>query len=258
MKNIILILLLVPFTSLMAQRSEFGFTGGGAFYIGDLNNSILFNAVQPAYGVIYRYNFDTRIALRGNLLQGTLQSFDLNRPERKLNFTSTINEFSIKLEMNFLNFFTGSAHSSISPFLFGGLGVFMFNPTANYGGITYELRDIQTEGIEYSNFSFNMPFGVGVKYSVNRVIGLSLEWGMRKTITDHLDDVSTVYKEGLSGNSSNPNPNPPSDPSGLFSAGMQRGNSKDNDWYSYAGATITFRVDLRGRARCDEPHRISF
>ncbi len=257
MKKFLLVLVfIVSFTNLIAQRSEVGFTTGGTFYIGDLNNSNLFNAVQPAFGIVYRYNFDTRLAMRGTLLHGAVQSHDLFKPERELNFSSTINEFSIQFEMNFLNYFTGSSRSFISPYLFGGVGVFMFEPTATYFGEVYNLRDHNTEGLEYSNFSLTLPFGIGVKYSVSRVIGLSLEWGMRKTITDHLDDVSTVYSDATTGSFDNPVPLPPHDPSGLFSAGMQRGNSKDNDWYSYAGATITFMVDFRGRARCDEPHRL--
>ncbi len=40
---------------------------------------------------------------------------------------------------------------------------------------------------------FSIPFGVGVKYSFSKHIAASIEWGMRKTWSDYLDDVSTTY-----------------------------------------------------------------
>ena len=38
-----------------------------------------------------------------------------------------------------------------------------------------------------------IPFGVGIKYSINEKVNLSVEIAQRFTTTDYLDDVSTTY-----------------------------------------------------------------
>jgi hypothetical protein len=247
--------------STQAQRTELGIFGGGSFYMGDLNPKRPFELTQPAFGVLYRHNFNNRVAIKANLFAGSVKGDDLitkYREERGINFASDIYEAAVMLEFNFFEYFTGSTHNYISPYLFGGVGAFMFDPKANYAGQQYDLRQIQTEGISYSQFSLAFPFGIGLKYSLTNTIGLTMEWGMRKTMTDHLDDVSTKYNSDALGLDSGLNPQPvfPFDPSGNYREGMQRGNSKDNDWYSFAGISVVFRINFRGKANCDEPHRM--
>ena len=41
-----------------------------------------------------------------------------------------------------------------------------------------------------------------------------------------------------------------SDPTGNFIAGDQRGNSEKNDWYSYLGITISFKLNDNNKG-CD-------
>ncbi|MEZ5146311.1 MAG: hypothetical protein R2759_04285 [Bacteroidales bacterium] len=33
---------------------------------------------------------------------------------------------------------------------------------------------------------------------------------------------------------------------------MQRGNSSTTDWYSFAGITLTYYIDLRNKNRCSD------
>ena len=40
---------------------------------------------------------------------------------------------------------------------------------------------------------FSIPMGGGVKIAVNESFNIILEYGIRKTFTDYLDDVSTTY-----------------------------------------------------------------
>ncbi|MGB4205567.1 MAG: DUF6089 family protein [Ferruginibacter sp.] len=261
-KYLVALLLAGVVPAIHAQRIELGVTGGGMYYMGDLNPEKLFELTQPAFGFVYRYNFNNRVAVRSGLLVGNVRGDDLitqYRVERGLNFSSDIYEASVVGEFNFFDYFTGSSRSYISPYIFGGVGAFMYNPKAVYNSETYVLRDQPAEGIDYNLIpgflpvSVCFPFGIGVKYSVNDFIGLTLEWGMRKTMTDYIDDVHGVYP-------AHENDDYPRyvDPSGNYDVGMQRGNSKDNDWYGYAGASVVFRINFRGRARCDEPERIKF
>ena len=268
MKNYLSAILLVCIaTASQAQRIELGAFGGASYYMGDLNPKKPFELSQPAFGFVYRYNFHNRIALKASFTRGKVMGDDLitkYREERGINFETNINELAAVMEFNFLEYFTGSSHNFITPYIFGGVGVFTFEPKATYENISYNLGNEKTEIDKhlrdtirnYSRVALSFPFGIGVKYSVNNVIGITLEWGMRKTTTDYLDDVSTVYPNDVNGNPDNPSPYPPFDPSGNYSAGMQRGNSKDNDWYSFAGVSVIFRINFRGKARCDEPDRM--
>lgn len=262
-KYLVALLLACVFLASNAQKIELGAVGGGAYYMGDLNPGKPFELVQPAYGLVYRYNFNNRVAVKANFIKGLVSGDDLltkYREERGINFESDIYELAVMMEFNFFDYFTGSSHNYVSPYIFGGIGAFMYNPQATYGGTQYSLRELQTEGNSYSQFAVAFPFGIGVKYSLTNTIGLTLEWGMRKTTTDYLDDVSATYTAQALGFDIDLNPQPaaPFDPSGNYREGMQRGNSKDNDWYSFAGLSVVFRINFQGKANCDEPHRMRF
>ncbi len=247
-----------------AQDVEVGVLAGGTYYLGELNPGRQFLLTNPAYGGIIRFNFDDRWATRFNLMRGQLSGDDAiskANEMRNLRFTSPLTEASMVLEFNFLEYFTGSEIKFFSPFLFAGPAFFIFDPRTEYQGETLSLRDLGTEGqIEvkdrYSLYGFAALFGFGIKYSINNRLGLGIEWGMRKTFTDYLDDVSGQYyvdfaqfddpvqigaREILS------------DPSPVKHVpGMYRGNPTNNDWYSFAGITLTYRFRLGEKSTCSE------
>ncbi len=246
-----------------AQKSgDLGLLGGVTYYIGDLNPSLPFRMSKPAFGVMYRQNFNSRISLRAHGIRGTVAGNDAiskANPERNLNFESVITEAGLQLEINFFEYFIGSRLHSITPYLFGGVSVFFFRPYGNVLGTSVELQPLTTEGQgkPYNLYAFSAPFGLGVKYSVNKLIGVGAEWGMRKTTTDYLDDVSQTYYLDLAG--ADPATVPikelASDPLLTHNAGMQRGNSRDTDWYSFAGVSVTIKIRMLGKERCLDHQR---
>lgn len=254
---------------LSAQRSEVGFMLGTSYYLGDLNYSNHFGLTQPAGGIIYRYNINPRWALKMNALYGEVVGDDASdvgeNPDRNLSFESHVLEFSAQMEHNFFRYFTGSKKSPFSPYIFAGVSVFSYNPKAEYDGEWYELQPLGTEGQgttaypdrkEYALTQVSFPFGIGFKWSLSRSLCLGGEWGMRKTFSDYIDDVSTTY----------------ADPDVLlaenteiamlladrrvqlglepFEEGIQRGDSKNKDWYSFAGLFLTFKIRGKGKSRC--------
>jgi hypothetical protein len=248
-----------------AQRSgDFGLLGGVTYYMGDLNPSVPFRLSKPAFGLLYRQNFNTRISLRGHAFRGNIAGSDAVsgvNPERDLNFESKITEAGLQVEINFYEFFIGSKQHPITPYLFGGVAVFFFKPYGNVQGVKTELQPLATEGQGtavypdrkiYNLYSFSLPLGLGVKYSIGKLVGIGAEWGMRKTLTDYIDDVSqTYYLNNVS--------NPPataseailaSDPLLNHEAGMQRGNSQNKDWYSYAGISLTVKIKMLKKENC--------
>lgn len=265
---VILILLTVP---LSGQRNELGLFGGGSYYLGDINPKKHFAMTQYAFGGIYRYNINPHWAMRINAYHGRVESSDAvirYNAKRNLSFRSDITEIAMGMELNFFPYMTGRQSMSgrkkmrSSPFIFAGLAYFRFNPQAYYEGTWYDLQPLGTEGQGtttyynqkgYSLGSFAIPFGIGAKFSLSKNISIACEWGLRKTFTDYLDDVSTVYADPLilaTENSSisailsdrtiyglNEEP--------VSNVGKQRGDSSTKDWYSFAGVTITFKIKTK-------------
>jgi hypothetical protein len=117
-----------------------------------------------------------------------------------------------------------------------------------------------------------IPFGLGVRYKIDRYWDLSLEVGWRKTFTDYLDDVSTSYASKaniLAGGGENPTaaallsdrsagsgfntlPDPSGTPydivRGYGRDGQQRGEVSDDDWYITTGLTINYILTPRIRS----------
>ena len=248
------------------QRNEIGLFFGTSYYLGDLNPSRQFAMNSIGIGGLYRFNINDHLALRANGFWGNVAGDDAiikYNENRNLHFRSNILEVSVQGEVNFLQFAPGNLDTGYSPYIFGGGGFFRFNPQAEIDGRWVNLQPLNTEGQgsdlyperkPYSLYSYNLLFGVGFKFNINRQFSAAFEWGMRRTGTDYLDDVSTTY----------PDPsvfagNPDNDAIRLHdrsienrgdNAGFQRGNPNVNDWYSFAGFILTFRIKDRSRLWC--------
>jgi hypothetical protein len=266
-----IIIILITFFSVInvtAQAPEIGVFGGGAYYIGDLNPYAHFNQTNYAVGVIYRNNFDNeRIALRvqgiyGQVSGNDAKSNDVNQLNRNLNFSSSVLEIGPMIEINFIDYVVGvmsrKKFKFQTPYLFAGITYFKMNPLGTYQGETVELQPLATEGQETSqNASQNryvlnqisIPLGLGYKFNITKRFAISLEYGIRKTFTDYLDDVSGRYPDldllsmeagQLSAEMSDRTVNEEGYTD--LNYGMSRGNSKNKDWYSFFGAIISFRI----------------
>jgi hypothetical protein len=79
-----------------------------------------------------------------------------------------------------------------------------------------------------------------------------MEWGLRKTLTDYLDDVSETYYL----NSQTIDQTDPaqwlSDPTLSHTKGMYRGNPENKDWYAFTMVFLTYRFNLMGKPGCND------
>ena len=128
-----------------AQDLEVGLFGGGSYYLGDLNPGTHFLNTQVAYGVVARYNIDTRWAVKLGVTQGKMigdASQTSFLPDRELTFSSPLTDISAVAEFNFFPYFTGSKKNWITPYVYAGFGVFLFNPQSN----GYSLKDLGLGG----------------------------------------------------------------------------------------------------------------
>ncbi len=247
---------------------EAGPGAGVSHYFGDLNTNFRLNRPGAAGNLNFRYNFNTRICMKFSGNYGTVYAYDSDsrnifEQQRNLSFESDIIDGSAQLEFNFLPYVHGSADEFFTPYLFGGLSVFHYNPKAEYQGQMYELRELGTEGQfkgeEYLPMSGAWLYGIGMKVDLNYQWSLNVELGVRSAFTDYLDDVSTVYPDNkdllrnkgevaaaLSDRTLGQD-NP------LSRTGRQRGNANNNDNYSIFSVSIMYYF---GSIRCPEISKI--
>jgi hypothetical protein len=263
MKRAFLVLcsLVICIMPLRAQKSsEVGIFLGCSFYLGDLNPNGFFKFSLPAAGLVYRYNINNRFSARASALIGEVAAYDDQsssafQRERNLNFKSPIDEISGQMEFNFFEYEIGNPKFNFSPYIFGGLGFFRMNPQGELNGQWIALQPLHTEGqgtqfntqAPYHLIQPCIPFGIGIKTSISKTICMSIEWGLRKTLTGFIDDVNGVYPNTAElAVSQGPNAalalqmsNRSSNPDKAAMVGTERGNGKD-DWYSFAGIILTF------------------
>jgi hypothetical protein len=249
------------------ENTEVGFIGGASYYLGDLNTTH-FNNSLPFGGIVIRKNIDRRFSYKAELLYLNIAADDRDDAtdtiaiNRGLHFRSSVFELSGQIEFNFLPFEAGNALYTWTPFVYTGLSFFHFNPQAeNKDGLWVNLQELGTEGQGSNSFpertkyplaQLAIPLGGGLKIAINPSFNIILEYGVRKTFTDYLDDVSTTYPEGINSNVADiPNATyEMSDPTGTHIAGDQRGDPDKKDWYSFVGITLSFKLNNQTKG-CD-------
>lgn len=265
---LVLLLAAIPASGqIWMGKSEIGFTVGGMNYIGDLNNQSMFGTVNLAAGGLFRYNFDDRWSLRLDVDYGHLEAGNPDYIERRnLSFHSYLLEGSLRVEFNFFPFSMRDDHFLWTPYIFGGLGFFTYNPRAYYTdpltGVSdwYDLQPLCTEGQGtalapdrdmYVLKQLSMPFGLGFKYHPNKSVTISAEYGFRKTWTDYIDDVSTTYVDNvllrdLQGDVAAALADRSAEvvPGYVNAAGIQRGDDTLDDWFAYFNINFTFKFDF--------------
>jgi len=274
--------ILVPLVGAAQKKPpslDFGLYLGGSNYMGDLTKGTmpLWSKTKLAGGLIARYNFSPYVTFKGTAIYGKIEGSDQNyqsdpfRKRRNLSFKSDIVEFSVQAEWNILGYEDTRTTYAWTPYLFGGVSVFRFNPKAQFhyvpglhdpsligqDGDWIELQPLGTEGQETTKFNdkrryaltqISIPFGVGAKWQLNDHWAFGVEFGMRKTFTDYLDDVSSIYVDNIIvGGASGPMAVAMKDRAAEvgqlpFENGEQRGNSKNKDWYMIGGLTFTYRI----------------
>ncbi len=214
------------------NRMELGVFAGGGYYQGDLNPGVPFKNTHPALGGLLRYNMTDRISWKGTAiisgLSGSYPSKGVlfpNAETANYSFSRTIMDVAAQMELNFMSYdHPYKSQTKFSPYLSFGVATTIYK---RYGNQMQNEKDKPV-------FVLSLPFGVGVKYKINNHLRIGAEWTFRKTFVDDLDVV---------GNTDIVNPG---DPYGFDSKTF----THNNDWYSFAGVTLTFSF-LRRKTECN-------
>lgn len=244
----------------------------GKFYFSDVNSSFF----RPAVGAFYRVGFNNWISAKATLTYGRLygddrmtdykeiQDADWFRNYRNLHFKSPVLEGALMAEVHLLPYAAGSTRLRIAPYITAGIGLFYYNPKAEYNGEWVSLRNIGTEGQgmpgyanKYSLIQPSFPIGFGLKYNVTRELTVTIEFAHRFTFSDYLDDVSNKYpdkadidafygKERAKMVYELSRRSPENDPENRYGritqVGEQRGNPHGKDGYLFTTVSVSYVI----------------
>jgi hypothetical protein len=209
--NLILLAATISASAQLNQRSEAGFGLGTFNYTGDLVRFYNFRFSSPAGTIFYRNNLNSVVSFRASLTAGRLHASDSQHPidafaaKRNASFSIFLVEASTCFEYHFLDWRDTKRKLRFTPYLFSGIALF-------------GMSGIPNKTAEYSNVQIAVPLGAGVKYVLNPKWYASLEFGVRFTGFDYLDNISD-------GNPSYKT--------------YQYGNKFDTDLYYFLGLSIT-------------------
>jgi hypothetical protein len=184
--------------------------------------------------------------MKGKLSGSDADATSVNQQNRNLSFYTDITEFTSQFEFNFLPYHTFVINNYFSPYLYLGIGFGWINPKTSLNGNEYELRAFLTEGqsAPYNKMQLVIPFGFGFKWKLNHRFLFSCDWGLRRTFTDYIDDVSNYYPKDPTEMSTTAQAlsNRTLETDGKNIWGTQRGNPHRKDLYSFTTISFLIRV----------------
>lgn len=177
---VIVFLFLQVSTTQAAYNHELGLSGGTAFYLGDANHVTPFNRPGWTAGAFYRYNIDTRWAVKASVkyavVQGDTRDFGYVFPNGQAyaTFQRGFVDATATVEFNFLDIGESKYYKGrykATPYILLGIGL-----------TTYS--DMYANGNAYK---CNIPFGIGGKWRIDKRWTLGLEWTIHKLFIDTFD-----------------------------------------------------------------------
>ena len=220
--SFIIMFILSGYYAYSQQTADIGVQVGAATYWGDIESQDNTRSVTPVVGVLGRWNFNKRLAVRGQLFTGNLKgegSFNnsnlaqsgvrVSPEEYPLDlthfyyFNRSFQSVEALFEFNFRNYKLGNTSKEMfTPFVSLGLGAF-YSRASRVG--TFILQPFETfpgSGLyqPYLNanqdktnnsdaLSLTIPVGAGLKFNITKRLGGIIELIIRKTFTDNIDNL---------------------------------------------------------------------
>lgn len=240
-----------------AQNHELGLGVGATNFLGDVGN-YGFSVPRGYFGQFqYRFTYQQYYGVRVAGSYGRIEASDQwssldERQQRNLSFRSDIWDVKALFEINFFRFDPRSEEYNNTFYIFGGVGMFSYDPRAHYVDEWVALRPLGTEGQgtpitnqgSYGSMDVIFPFGFGYKHAFNEHWQFHVEFMAHSTGTDYLDDTSGDYVNvQILENYNGAVAADLSDRSLLPAdrSGYARGNPDNNDWYFYTGIGLVWR-----------------
>lgn len=198
------LLLCLSFPGSGQRNADYGVFGGFSSYIGDINPNQFLYSPMPAAGIFYRYNLHPRQSLRANIFAGGLIASDL--------------DFNNNYQSARAASFSGIAGEMAVQFEFNFLPYSTLGRRWDYTPYIAGGAGVAFINASGSSFIPVIPFSAGFKVNIYKNLGLEAEYGFRKTFYDNFD--------GLNDNI----------------ATTDYAWIHNNDWYSFAGLALTWKI----------------
>jgi hypothetical protein len=230
------------------DRTELGLGLGTTFYFGDFNEYMPF--MQPRYygSVMHRFYFNLLYALRTSISFGSIAGnsknyvgdmpfYDLKYPYGRpaVYFGRNMIDFNTGIELGFRPF-EPAVHqlkAKFAPYIFIGIGI-----TIAYADSNAKKEDARSASSLYPRIygtndsnsgttqAFNIPIGIGFKYSPWKRWTIGAEWQFKKTFNDDIDRFNNIKPSNINNN--------------------KKGSVFMNtDWISYLGVSFSYRLALK-------------
>jgi OOP family OmpA-OmpF porin len=198
---------------------EFGISGGGTTYFGDIaSSSFALKPANPALGFFIKKEWAPFFSLKTSLVSTSLSGDDYLYPEQidRLNrgfyFNTKVIELALTSEWDPLK---TKDQQRFSPTIFFGPAIFFIDPQANFernklDGIKEGI--IFDQMMDFPDELFGFIGGIGVNLRVVSDLYVNASAGLRVPFTDHLDGISAAA------------------------------NPEKDDWYGTATMSLTYRV----------------
>lgn len=238
-KSLLVLTAIILTVSGFAQKSaDIGIWGGSSTYMGDMKETPLMQTFNLNFGAFFRYNFNSRIALRTQFLTGKFSAEGMLE-DQEWAFDKNAQDISVMAEINYLKYILGEKKTLFTPYIMGGVGVMYFP----YRIEPEDLSIIKAVNGNYpgsiadeSIIATTIPFGFGVKFAIGSRLGFGIEYQIRKLINDKFDDLDDPLS---------------------FETVDNNGNAEtikytdflhNNDWPGYLGVNVTYKIDLDRKA----------
>lgn len=206
------------------QHGELGLHLGGTYYLGELNWSQHFYSPRINYGAFYKQHFNSRVALKFGAFYTHIQGADEHsrwdyQNYRNFAFETQLTEASLQAEFNFLIYEIGEVKKKF------------FTPYLDLGVAVLYTADAENK------FALAIPAAFGLKVNLSERIVFGAEWAFRRSFTDMLDNVTgedlDIYEQARVR----------ADATNMYA---QLGFMTNDDWYSYAGITLSYAFVIGG------------
>jgi len=210
----------------MAQATtDLGVQVAAATYWGDIENVNYSKSITPVVGILGRYNFNKRLAIRGQLFTGNLKAEGIFNnaniaqsgaarvfpeqypidPAYNFNFNRTFQSVEALFEFNFRDYKLGrTKKNNWTPFVSVGVGGF-FSRASRVGSFILEpFETVPGSGVYPPHYldpatfkltnnsdvlTLTIPVGAGLKFNITKRLGGIIEVIVRKTFADNIDNL---------------------------------------------------------------------
>lgn len=158
------------------EKNDIGALSGASYYMGNFNLGKQFYKPSGAIGISFRHNLNEFYSFKIAGLYGQVQGEHVNTSyylpdiQTPIKFSHQVLQINVSAEIGFMPFSTKPTNTyNFSPYVTIGGGVALIN----------------------EKIIFNIPFGIGIKYSPFNRWTFGAEWRLHKTLNDNIDNYIT-------------------------------------------------------------------